>query len=335
MKLLEPLRRLYVRICTWFCLKTTILMKLPKLITMIVAWTPIFTGNAQTTYLSEGFEGGATPAGWDEEYVSGNEPWRYRNGGHSPNDNNWLVPPDQIDITRNPPAAYAGTYNAIFFKQGDNNERTKLITPEMDLEGGTSVELSFYLCQIPWTFGGSTSWDVLRVYYKTAEGNPWVLLHEYLDPVYEWELQTLVLPNLSSTYYVAFEGHTRWGYGTCIDNVVIEEKGLQHLWIGDIKFQQAFADFIPSGTPDVPVLRVDFKVYGNTDSAMLERMTFTSLNTSDTDILPSGVKLYSTESQFFSKDHPLGSPTNFVAGVANFTGLGHSLPRGHSYVWLV
>jgi hypothetical protein len=302
---------------------------------MIVAWTTVFTGNSQTTYLSEGFEGGATPAGWDEEYVSGSEPWRYRNGGHSPNDNNWLVPPEQIDITRNPPGAYAGTYNAIFFKQGDNNERTKLITPEMDLEGGTSVELSFYLCQIPWTFGGSTSWDVLRVYYKTAEGNPWVLLQEYLDPVYEWELQTLVLPNLSSTYYVAFEGHTRWGYGTCIDNVVIEEKGLQHLWIGDIKFQQAFADFIPSGTPDVPVLRVDFKVYGNTDSAMLERMTFSSMNTSDADILPNGVKLYSTESQFFSMDHPLGSPTDFVAGVANFTGLSHSLPRGHSYVWLV
>ena len=64
-----------------------------------------------------------------------------------------------------------------------------------------AVELSFYLCQIPWTFEGATGWDVLRVYYKASQENPWVLLHEYLDPVYEWELQTLILPNLSQTYY--------------------------------------------------------------------------------------------------------------------------------------
>ncbi|KPL09220.1 MAG: hypothetical protein AMS26_23120, partial [Bacteroides sp. SM23_62] len=302
---------------------------------MTLGMLPVFAGNSQITYLTEGFEAGYVPyPPWDQEYVSGSEPWRFRNGGHSPNDNNWQVPPEQIDITRNPPAAYEGTYNAIFFKQGDNNERTKLITPMLDLEGGTSVELSFYLCQIPWTFEGSTGWDVLRVYYKNTEEGPWVLLHEYLDPVYEWELQTLVLPNLSSTYYVAFEGHTRWGYGTCIDNIVIEEKGLQPLWIGDIDFQQSFANFIPSGTPNVPVLRVDFKVYGNTDSAMLDRIQFTSLNTSDSDILPNGVKLYSTDNQLFSTANPLGSPTNFISGTASFTGLNHSLPRGHSYLWL-
>ena len=309
-------------------------MKLSKVIILTLGLFPIFAGNAQITFLLEGFETGARPNGWIEETAIGNEPWRYRNGGHSPNDNNWLVPPEQIDITRNPPASYEGTYNAIFFKQGYDNERTKLITPELDMLGGTSVELSFYLCQIPWTFEGSTGWDVLRVYYKTAEGNPWVLLYEYLDPVYEWELQTLVLPNLSSTYYVAFEGQTRWGYGTCIDNIVIEEKDLQPLWIGDIDFLQPFTNSIPSGTPDVPVLRVDFKVFGNTDSAMLDRIQFTSLNTSDTDILPNRVKLYSTDNQLFSTDNPLGSPTNFNSGIASFTGLNHSLPRGNSYLWL-
>jgi len=114
-------------------------------------------------FLTEGFELGARPDGWTEQYASGTEPWRYRNGGHSPDDNNWQVPPEQTDITRNPPSAYEGTFNAIFFKQGDNNEKTKLITPPLDLLGATSVELSFYLCQIPWTFEGATGWDVLRV----------------------------------------------------------------------------------------------------------------------------------------------------------------------------
>ena len=94
-------------------------------------------------YLTEGFESGSKPEGWIEEGVVGNEPWRYRNGGHSPNDNNWQVPPEQIDITRNPPAAYDGTFNAIFFKQGDNNERTKLITPELDMLGATGSGIEF------------------------------------------------------------------------------------------------------------------------------------------------------------------------------------------------
>ena len=308
-------------------------MKLLKIILIFIFLFSFFSGKSQI-YLTEGFETGARPEGWTEETVSGNEPWRYRNGGHSPNDNNWLVPPEQEDITRNPPSAYEGTFNAIFFKQGNNNERTKLITPELDLLGGTNVELSFYLCQIPWTFEGSTGWDVLRIYYKISQSDPWVPLHEYLDPVYEWELQTLVLPNLSSTYYIAFEGHTRWGYGTCIDNIVIEEKGSQPLWIGDLQFKQPFSDFVPSGSNDVPIMRIDFKVFGNTGTAILDHINFTSLNTSDSDILSNGVKLYSTLSQAFSTDNPLGTPTNFNSGIASFTGLNHNLQRGHSYLWL-
>jgi hypothetical protein len=290
------------------------------------------------SYLSEGFETGARPEGWTEEFVQPpvhTEPWRYRNGGHSPNDNNWLVPPGNTDITRNPPAAYAGTYNAIFFKQGDNNERTKLITPPLNLAGGTKVELSFYLCQIPWTFEGSTGWDVLRVYYKVSSGSPWVLLHEYLDPVYDWELQTLDLPNLSSTYYIAFEGHTRWGYGTCIDNIAVEEKGFQQLWIGDLQFNQPFTSIVPSGATDVPLMRVDFKVFGNTGTATLDHINFTSLNTSDSDVKANTVRLYSTINQTFSKDNQLGASTNFSSGIASFSGLNHNLVPGQSYLWLV
>jgi hypothetical protein len=285
-------------------------------------------------YLSEGFELGARPDGWTEEYVTGTEPWRYRNGGHSPNDNNWLVPAWETDITRNPPAAYEGTYNAIFFKQGDGNERTKLVSPPMNLLGGASIELSFYLCQIPWNFEGSTGWDILRVYYKVSESAPWVLLHAYLDPVYTWELQTLVLPNPSSTYYLAFEGQTRWGYGTCIDNITVESKGLQPMWIREINFSQPFSNFVPSGSPDVPVMRLDFSVLGNSDTAKLESISFTSMNTSDADIVPDGIKLYSTTSQTFTTDNPVGDPVTFVGGIANFTGLNHVLPSGNSYIWL-
>ncbi len=266
--------------------------------------------------------------------ASGNEPWRYRNGGHSPNDNNWTVPPEEEDITRNPPAAYEGTFNAIFFKQGDNNERTKLVTPEMDLLGATALELSFYLCQIPWTFEGVTGWDILRVYYKVSPEAPWVLLHEYLDPVYDWTEQVLTLPNPSQHYYVAFEGQTRWGYGTCIDQVIIKETASQPRYIGEIDFVQSFDNIVPSGATDVPVIQLGMKVFGNTDSVVLDQIRFNSLNSDDSDIQPGGVKLYSTSSLTFSTDHPLGSPTDFVGGVATFSNLDYRLPSGLSYLWL-
>jgi hypothetical protein len=312
-------------------------MRLKKLVFFLIWALQFYNANSQV-FLSEGFETGARPEGWTEQFAQPpvhTEPWRYRNGGHSPNDNNWMVPAGSSDITRNPQSAFQGTYNAIFFKQGDNNEKTKLITPPLDLEGAVNVELSFYLCQIPWSFEGSTGWDVLRVYYKVAYESAWVLLHEYLDPVYDWELQTLILPDLSSTYYIAFEGHTRWGYGTCIDNVVVEEKGSQQLWIGDMQFNQPFAGIIPAGSTDVPVMRIDVKVFGNTGSAILDFIRVTSLNTSDSDIVPGSVKLYSTPTQTFSTTGQLGSSTSFISGIASFSGLGHSLPQGHSYLWLV
>ena len=66
-------------------------MKYLKVILTIIALSPVFLVKSQV-FLTEGFETGAKPDGWSEETVSGTEPWRYRNGGHSPNDNNWLVP---------------------------------------------------------------------------------------------------------------------------------------------------------------------------------------------------------------------------------------------------
>ena len=310
-------------------------MRALKVLTFQLLFIPLLSINAQV-YLTEGFETGSKPDGWTEERVSGDElePWRYRNGGHNPFDNNWLVPADEEDIARNPPSAYDGTYNAIFFKQGDNNEKTKLITPELNLLGGTNVVLSFYLCQIPWNFEGSLGWDVLRVFYKTSEDGNWQLLHEYLDPVLTWEPQSLILPNPNETYYVAFEGHTRWGFGTCIDNVQIEETGSQPMYISEIEFAQPFKEFAPSGSKNVPVLRADVKVLGNEGSVTLNTVSISSLNSDDNDIEQNSIKLYATGTQEFKTDNLLGTATEFVNGKVTFNNLGHTPPRGLSYLWL-
>jgi hypothetical protein len=288
-------------------------------------------------FLDEGFEGGSRPDGWTEEYVFGEVNWRYRNGGYNPSDpnlDNPITPNGEIDIARNPPAAYEGNYNAFFFNQGDDNERTMLITPVMNMMGAAAVELSFYLCQIPWTFQGASGWDILRVYYRISENDPWVLLQEYLDPIYAWEEQILVLPNPSETYYVAFEGQTRWGFGTCVDNIHIEETGTMQLYVAETAFEQPIAFEVPSGSSDIPVLLTDLKVYGNTGTLTLDQITFTSLNSSDADLENNGIKLYSTTSRNFNDDNPIGSSTSFSGGEATFTGLSHNLHPGHNYFWL-
>ena len=204
---------------------------------LLISTTYVFT---QQEYLNEGFESGLFPDNWSEEFVSGVQEWRFRNGGHNPSDDNWNVAPEQEDIARNPDGAYEGTFNAIFFQQGYDNEKTKLITPALDLQGGTNVELSFFMCQIPWTFAGSTAWDILRVYYRTSETDQWQLVPggALTDPIYSWEQKKLMLPDVSETYFIAFEGHSRWGYGTCIDEVVIKETGSTPLYIGSIDYFQ-------------------------------------------------------------------------------------------------
>ncbi|MFC2129604.1 T9SS type A sorting domain-containing protein [Bacteroidota bacterium] len=309
-------------------------MKLNNLLfTLILSYLPL--SSFSQTYFTEGFESGETPVDWTQDYVSGAQEWRFRNGGHSPDDDNWTdYEAWEEDITRNPPSAYAGTYNAIFFQQGYDNDKTMLITPPIDLDGGVNVELSFYLCQKPWTFAGSTSWDNLRIYYKSAEEDEWELLYEYTDAIYEWEQKSLLLPNVSSTYYLAFEGHSQWGYGTCIDEILIEETGSTPMFLNNIEFAQPFNNYIPSGSEDVPLLRADLRVLGNTGAVIIEEMEFTSLNTSDDDIIPNSLRLYATLNQAFHTDHPIGTATSFNSGKATFTGLSDTIPRGSSYIWL-
>ena len=149
---------LYVRTngFVFFCINFNYMKVFILLIGFLLGFSQL--GLFSQVILYEGFEDGHKPDGWTEEYVVGAVDWRYRNGGYNPSDPNLdypITPNGEVDIARNPPAAYEGNYNAFFFNQGVNNERTKLITPQMNMMGATAVELSFYLCQIPWTFEGS------------------------------------------------------------------------------------------------------------------------------------------------------------------------------------
>ena len=110
-----------------------------------------------------------------------------------------------------------GTYNAKITHSKAGNV-TKLITPEIDLSTVTLAELSFMYVMRSWS--GDT--DELRVYYRASSSEEWTKLVEYTDAVSAWTtVEGISLPNLSSTYQIAFEMTDKFGYGVGIDDVKI------------------------------------------------------------------------------------------------------------------
>ncbi len=153
----------------------------------------------------EDFEnGGAIPAGWSQEYTNGTVNWIYTGGGHS----------------SHPSAAYSGSYNAQFyFGSSSLDYSTMLVTPLMDLSAYSVVHVEFMHAQAEWP----SDQDELTVYYKNSAGGSWTQLAHYASDTPTWTMRCIDLPNLSSTYWIAFEGFASFGYGVCLDDVRVLE----------------------------------------------------------------------------------------------------------------
>jgi len=173
-----------------------------KQITLLMAVFAFFW-QAKAQYLTEDFETGALPAGWSVEYVSGTSDWTYENGGHS----------------SHPAAAHSGNYNALFFVDNYDGDATKLVTPAMDLSAATNPQLLFWHAQVSW----AGDQDVLKVYYKTSANGTWTLLQEWTDEIADWTMESIILPNPSADYYVAFEATSGYGYGVVLDDILVSD----------------------------------------------------------------------------------------------------------------
>jgi hypothetical protein len=157
-----------------------------------------------TIPFTEGFEssGTAIPADWTQEYVTSTQTWIFATGGHN----------------GNPAGAHGGTYNALLYNRNTADHTTKLVTPILDFGANLfNTQLTFWYCM---QTRGSNQ-DQLRVYYKTSTGGAWTLLATYTSAVTAWTQQTIALPNPNGSYYVAFEGNAKGGYGVCIDDVQV------------------------------------------------------------------------------------------------------------------
>ncbi len=152
---------------------------------------------------NEGFENaGSIPNGWSQEYVTGTVGWAFQAG----------------DSYGHPVSAHGGNYNAFLFVGAYGDHKTRLVTPMINFGASTlNAQLTFWHYMEAWT----PDQDELRVYYKTAAGGTWNLLATYTTSVAAWTQRTISLPNPNSTYYLAFEGNVKYGYGVCIDDVAI------------------------------------------------------------------------------------------------------------------
>lgn len=142
---------------------------------------------------------------WTQEYVAGSNNWTTTGS----NQNNTVTP-----RTGNGMAfCYVGNFTSPI---------TNLVTPGLNLTGASNPVLNFSYTNVNW----EGDIDALRVLYKTSLEGSWIELANYTTESATWNDITINLPNVSSEYYIAFEGTANYGRGLTLDDVSIEDPTL-------------------------------------------------------------------------------------------------------------
>lgn len=152
---------------------------------------------------NEGFENnGAIPGCWVQEQVnSSGVNWVFISGSGN----------------GNPAGPHGGAYNACLKDVTRADNKTRLVTPPLNLASLPLPQVKFWYTQASW----SGDQDQLSVFYKTSSAGNWTLLASYISSITAWTQVTLSLPNPTGDYYIAFEGNAKWGYGVCVDDVQV------------------------------------------------------------------------------------------------------------------
>lgn len=148
----------------------------------------------------ENFEGGFIC--WKQQYLIGNIDWTLHNGDAG---------------TAHPIPAYEGNSNVLLFNPNTTDQSTLLVSPVFDFSHRENAKLAF--SHIHRTRNQRV--DSLVVLYRTAEENEWEVLACFSEQLTDWTRDTLDLPMISHNYQIAFEGHTRFGYGLAIDKIIV------------------------------------------------------------------------------------------------------------------
>lgn len=136
---------------------------------------------------TQNFEGTSMPQCWSEDVIAGDDNWSFNSG-----------------------------YAAFTYNDGSVS---RLITPAFNLNPTGDYQVDFYHAECNW----STSQDSLLVYYRTSPTGEWTLLAKYGNGADYNNLSlsaaTILLPNPSATYQLAFEGQGHDGYNVYLTGV--------------------------------------------------------------------------------------------------------------------
>jgi len=171
--------------------------------------------NAQITTFpwTETFEDNSpTRASWTQIYEVNNMSWTFASTAST----------GGTGIT-----AYEGTKFANYPGTSHNFDKTKLVSPVLNLSGVNSPTVSFYYINKLW--GSDQNW--LRVFYRTSATAAWVQLAEFHSNITAWTSSgSIGLP--PTTYQIAIECETDYGYSTLVDALVVSGANLS---VSDVK----------------------------------------------------------------------------------------------------
>ncbi|MBO6080644.1 MAG: fibronectin type III domain-containing protein [Bacteroidales bacterium] len=156
-------------------------------------------GDVPLPYYQDFENSGTFPECWSMQYVNGTR--------------NWSV----VTPQSNPTGAHSGT-KAISLKNNSYTpETTMLVTPQLRLLDVNQPRLRFWHTQAKW----GNDQDTLMILYRTSETDPWTAITHYSNNIPTWTVDSLLLPNPTNTYQIAFQGTVRWGYGIYLDDVTV------------------------------------------------------------------------------------------------------------------
>jgi hypothetical protein len=129
---------------------------------------------------------------------------------------------DTVAISGAINSAHSGNRFAYIHSDWTTGTQTvKLVTNPVDISVLSQPILKFYHNQ-----KNNYYQDVLKVYYKTSASSSWTLLQTYSSDISSWRKDSILLPNKSKSYFIAFESNVKGGYGIELDDIEITENNI-------------------------------------------------------------------------------------------------------------
>ncbi len=286
-----------------------------------------FSQTDTLVYLEEDFEDSDSWDTWTS-YPEGSPTWeRYDGGRHS-------------DQTTLPPSAYEGELNALFQRTQTEPVVRTLISEPINLSGAKKPQLSFYHAQAQAISG----LDNLILMFRVGAGE-WDTIISFINPFEDWTFHYLNINEygtqyLADNFYLGFMGVAKGGHGVCIDNILIEEKDVIQKYPRTIKASNVTHPLVPSGLDDIPLLKVEVEIFGNSGNSILNSISFNSLCPDNSVFKSDGFELIVTQEDFFATKHlgsstKIGTPQNISGDNVVFSNLEYDLKTGFNYIWLI